>query len=136
MVRLLTCVYLQLTAAVGEHALAELDARALYTDAVTAQLARETENGRLLRLLAKLSMVTERADADPEWAETGPFNTSPSISSFPTQDFGLKSRALALFSSMHGAWDTSAENVRWSELKESSWWSKSEHKVGKRGMVV
>lgn len=61
----------QLTTALGEHAFAELDARHIYSDAVTAQLAQEMENGRLLRLLAKLSMVTERADMDTHWAETG-----------------------------------------------------------------
>ena len=61
----------QLTAALREQAFGELDAQHIYCDAVMGQLARETENGRLLRLLVRLSMVTERADMDPQWAETG-----------------------------------------------------------------
>ena len=67
------CGSLQLTGALGEQTFGELDARHMYTDAVVSQLAQEMENGRLLRLLAKLSMATERADMDSEWAETGSF---------------------------------------------------------------
>ena len=61
----------QLTAALREQAFGELDAQHVYCDAVMGQLAREAENGRLLRLLVRLSMVTERADMDVQWAETG-----------------------------------------------------------------
>ena len=49
----------------------DLDAKHLYLDALTSQLEQELENGRLLRLLIKLSTVTERADTDTQWAETG-----------------------------------------------------------------
>lgn len=51
----------------------ELDSQQLYTDAVTAELAKELQNGRLLRLLVKLSTVTERPEHDgqPQWSETG-----------------------------------------------------------------
>ena len=51
----------------------ELDSQQLYTDAVNAELAKELQNGRLLRLLVKLSTVTERPEheAQPQWSETG-----------------------------------------------------------------
>ena len=51
----------------------ELDSQQLCTDAVTAELAKELQNGRLLRLLVKLSTVTERPEHDgqPQWSETG-----------------------------------------------------------------
>lgn len=51
----------------------ELDSQQLNTDAVTAELAKELQNGRLLRLLVKLSTVTERPehDSQPQWSETG-----------------------------------------------------------------
>jgi len=53
----------------------ELESQQLYADALTAELGRELENGRLLRVLVKLSTVTERPehDADPQWSETGKF---------------------------------------------------------------
>ena len=49
----------------------DLDAKHLYCDALVGQLGKEIENGRLLRLLIKLSTITERADTDTQWAETG-----------------------------------------------------------------
>jgi len=64
-----TCV--QLTAALRDHSFEELDSQNMVNAALTSQLAKEAENGRLLRLLVKLSTITERADADMHWAETG-----------------------------------------------------------------
>ena len=50
-----------------------LEAERAATDRLKAELARELENGRLLRLLIKLAFVNERPDGDmgSEWAETG-----------------------------------------------------------------
>ena len=53
--------------------LAELDSQYDHADAMEALLAREADNGRLLRLLVKLGFVNERAalEGDPAWSETG-----------------------------------------------------------------
>ena len=53
--------------------LLEMEAQASYSDTLGGELAKEVENGRLLRLLVRLSMVTERpeGDMDPQWSETG-----------------------------------------------------------------
>ena len=50
-----------------------LEAERAATDHLKAELAKELENGRLLRLLIKLAFVNERPDGDmdTEWAETG-----------------------------------------------------------------
>ena len=50
-----------------------LEAELAATDRVKAELSKELENGRLLRLLVKLAFVNERPDGDmdTEWAETG-----------------------------------------------------------------
>ncbi|KAK9820130.1 hypothetical protein WJX72_006407 [[Myrmecia] bisecta] len=63
----------QLCGVLGERMLGELDALHLYSDAVVSQLSKEAENGRLLRLLIRLSTINERpeADMDPQWSETG-----------------------------------------------------------------
>ena len=44
-----------------------------HTDLLESELSKEFDNGRLLRLLSKLSFVTERPEfqMDPKWAETG-----------------------------------------------------------------
>jgi PAB-dependent poly(A)-specific ribonuclease subunit 3 len=62
-----------LAAALGERVFMELDSQQLYTDAVSVELAKELQNGRLLRLLVKLSTVTERPEHDGQlqWSETG-----------------------------------------------------------------
>jgi hypothetical protein len=62
-----------LAAALGERVFMEADSQQLYADALTGELGRELENGRLLRVLVKLSTVTERPeqDSDPQWSETG-----------------------------------------------------------------
>jgi len=52
---------------------AELDATLEYSDCLDQLLAREADNGRLLRLLIKLGFINERPEheGDPSWAETG-----------------------------------------------------------------
>lgn len=42
-------------------------------DEIMNELSKETENGRLLRILVKLGMMNERpeTDMDPGWSETG-----------------------------------------------------------------
>lgn len=62
-----------LAAALGDRAYDELDAAALYSDALLGELSKEAENGRLLRLLAKVCFVAERPElgGDAQWAETG-----------------------------------------------------------------
>ena len=62
---------MQLTNAMRDHTFTVADAKNLYCDALVGQLGKEIENGRLLRLLIKLSTITERADTDTQWAETG-----------------------------------------------------------------
>ena len=64
----------QLAASLGGRLLAELDAGSLMNDALSSQLALEAGHGRLLRVLSRLSAVTERpegADVDASWAEAG-----------------------------------------------------------------
>jgi len=55
------------------HLLAELGSALDTSDCLEHLLAREADNGRLLRLAIKLGMVNERPayDGDPGWAETG-----------------------------------------------------------------
>ena len=64
---------LQLCAAVNERALAVVEEQMLQQDALMTQLAQEFDNGRLLRLLARLVMVSEGSQTalDPSWSETG-----------------------------------------------------------------
>ncbi|KAK9864501.1 hypothetical protein WJX84_001503 [Apatococcus fuscideae] len=63
----------QLCVVLGERMAGELEGAHLYNEALIAQLAKEAENGRLLRLLARLSMVVDRPAGDPDahWSETG-----------------------------------------------------------------
>ncbi|KAI9325132.1 hypothetical protein BDR26DRAFT_879981 [Obelidium mucronatum] len=44
-----------------------------YNDILESELMKETENGRVVRLLAKLGFINERPefDMDPSWSETG-----------------------------------------------------------------
>ncbi|KAJ3028730.1 UNVERIFIED_CONTAM: PAB-dependent poly(A)-specific ribonuclease subunit 3 [Siphonaria sp. JEL0065] len=44
-----------------------------YNDILEAELLKETENGRVVRLLSKLGFINERPefDMDPSWSETG-----------------------------------------------------------------
>lgn len=52
---------------------AELDSVHDYTDSLESDLQSEVENGRLVRLLAKLGFINERPefDFDPRWSDTG-----------------------------------------------------------------
>lgn len=45
----------------------------MQNDEMMNELSKETENGRLLRILVKLGMMNERPenDTDPGWSETG-----------------------------------------------------------------
>lgn len=56
-----------------ERALAVVEEQMLQQDALMAQLAQEFDNGRLLRLLARLVMVSEghQTSLEPNWSETG-----------------------------------------------------------------
>ena len=67
---------MQLCVVLGERLAGELEGAHLYNEALIAQLAKEAENGRLLRLLARLSMVVDRPVGDPDshWSETGNAN--------------------------------------------------------------
>ncbi|KAJ1983491.1 PAB-dependent poly(A)-specific ribonuclease subunit 3 [Dimargaris verticillata] len=58
---------------IGSRAYAELDALRTRGDTLQAELSRELENGRLVRLLCKFGFINERPefDMDPEWSETG-----------------------------------------------------------------
>ena len=57
----------------NERALAVVEEQMLQQDALMTQLAQEFDNGRLLRLLARLVMVSEGSQTalDPSWSETG-----------------------------------------------------------------
>jgi PAB-dependent poly(A)-specific ribonuclease subunit 3 len=60
-------------ASISQHlvTLADLTLRA--NDSLNSELSREVENGRLVRLLCKLSTITERGEhaGDPAWSENG-----------------------------------------------------------------
>lgn len=59
--------------AVARHSLTNLDAALCYNDTLESELGRETENGRLVRLLCKFGFINERPefDHDSAWSETG-----------------------------------------------------------------
>jgi len=58
---------------------AEVDAHQLASDAAAAQVWKGAEDGRLLRILVKLTSILERpqTEGDPQWAETGQHLASP-----------------------------------------------------------
>ena len=64
---------LQLCAAVHEHALEIMEGQMMQQDALMSQLSQEMDNGRLLRLLSRLVMVSEgnQTSVEPNWSETG-----------------------------------------------------------------
>ena len=64
---------LQLCAAVHEHALEIMEGQMMQQDALMSQLSQELDNGRLLRLLSRLIMVSEgnHPSLEPNWSETG-----------------------------------------------------------------
>ncbi|KAJ1737115.1 PAB-dependent poly(A)-specific ribonuclease subunit 3 [Coemansia sp. Benny D160-2] len=57
----------------GSRVFLELDAARRETDLLSRNLRLEMANGRLARLVCKISFITERTDSvmDPEWSETG-----------------------------------------------------------------
>lgn len=56
-----------------EHALEMLEGQMMQQDTLTSQLSQELDNGRLLRLLSRLVMVSEgsQPSLEPNWSETG-----------------------------------------------------------------
>ena len=64
---------MQLCGAVNEHALEMLEGQMMQQDVLMSQLSQELDNGRLLRLLSRLIMVSEgnQTSLEPNWSETG-----------------------------------------------------------------
>ncbi|KAG2202075.1 hypothetical protein INT46_002004 [Mucor plumbeus] len=58
---------------IGPRILHEINCSQYYNDELESELARELENGRLVRLMAKMGFINERPefDMDPGWSETG-----------------------------------------------------------------
>uniref|UniRef100_A0A0A9X0K3 PAN2-PAN3 deadenylation complex subunit PAN3 n=3 Tax=Lygus hesperus TaxID=30085 RepID=A0A0A9X0K3_LYGHE len=58
---------------IGARYYSQLDTVQYHNDILHSELAKEMENGRLLRLIVKLSSINERPELnmDPAWAETG-----------------------------------------------------------------
>nr|CAB3264644.1 PAB-dependent poly(A)-specific ribonuclease subunit PAN3-like [Phallusia mammillata] len=58
---------------IGARFYMQLDAAMLRCDVIENELAKEMENGRLFRMLAKLGVVNERPEfgIEPTWSETG-----------------------------------------------------------------
>jgi len=58
---------------VATHVMTALDSSLHAMDTQTSELSRELENGRLVRLLAKLGTINERQeyDGDRQWSENG-----------------------------------------------------------------
>ncbi|XP_045149951.1 PAN2-PAN3 deadenylation complex subunit PAN3 isoform X2 [Echinops telfairi] len=58
---------------IGARFYTQLDAAQMRNDVIEEDLAKEVQNGRLFRLLAKLGTINERPEfqKDPTWAETG-----------------------------------------------------------------
>ncbi|GFR50636.1 hypothetical protein Agub_g12883 [Astrephomene gubernaculifera] len=101
-----------LVAALADRAFTELDGAGVALDHTVGELAKEAENGRLLRLLAKINFVTERPadggngqDGDSSWSETGDryvlklfrdfvFHAAAPDSGAPLLDWGLVAEAL------------------------------------------
>ncbi|XP_077984050.1 PAN2-PAN3 deadenylation complex subunit pan3-like [Glandiceps talaboti] len=58
---------------IGARFYSQLDGAQMRSDIIEEELAKEVQNGRLFRLLAKLNTICERPEfaMDPAWAETG-----------------------------------------------------------------
>ncbi|XP_068123104.1 PAN2-PAN3 deadenylation complex subunit PAN3 isoform X2 [Hyperolius riggenbachi] len=58
---------------IGARFYTQLDAAQMRNDIIEEDLAKEVQNGRLFRLLAKLGTINERPEfqKDPAWSETG-----------------------------------------------------------------
>jgi PAB-dependent poly(A)-specific ribonuclease subunit 3 len=63
----------QLYAVLAERMFGEIENLHVQNDEIMNELSKETENGRLVRILVKLGMMNERPDddMDPGWSETG-----------------------------------------------------------------
>ncbi|CAK0773929.1 hypothetical protein CVIRNUC_004116 [Coccomyxa viridis] len=63
----------QVASMIAEHMMAEVEAQQLASDAAAAQVWKGAEDGRLLRILVKLTSILERPEhtGEPQWAETG-----------------------------------------------------------------
>lgn len=63
----------QFIRAISEKVQDELDSSFAATDALHSHLRSEYENGRMMRLMLKLNLVTERPEfaSAPQWSETG-----------------------------------------------------------------
>ncbi|KXZ42145.1 hypothetical protein GPECTOR_196g337 [Gonium pectorale] len=101
-----------LVAALADRAFTELDSAGVALDNTVAELAKEAENGRLLRLLAKINFVTERPpeggtgpDGESHWSESGDryivklfrdfvFHAASPDNGAPLLDWGLVAEAL------------------------------------------
>lgn len=61
------------SASIAPYILQNLNAAFNCDDSLEQELGKELENGRLVRLMAKLGFITERPefDHDPRWSETG-----------------------------------------------------------------
>ncbi|KAI8886487.1 hypothetical protein K501DRAFT_244202 [Backusella circina FSU 941] len=58
---------------IGPRILQEINQNHCYNDRLETELAKELENGRIIRLLSKMGFINERPefDMDPSWSETG-----------------------------------------------------------------
>ncbi|XP_033118172.1 PAN2-PAN3 deadenylation complex subunit pan3-like [Anneissia japonica] len=58
---------------IGARFYTQLDAAYMRSDSVEEELAKEVQNGRLFRLIAKFGVINERPEfnGDPAWSETG-----------------------------------------------------------------
>lgn len=63
----------EVVSALATHSMQNMDAGLRYNDTLEGELGRETENGRLVRLLCKFGFINERPEFehDPAWSETG-----------------------------------------------------------------
>lgn len=63
----------QLYTVLADHMFSEIENVHIQNDEIMNELSKETENGRLLRILVKLGMMNERPEneMDPAWSETG-----------------------------------------------------------------
>ncbi|XP_069129497.1 PAN2-PAN3 deadenylation complex subunit pan3-like isoform X1 [Argopecten irradians] len=58
---------------IGARFYTQLDSAQLRSDVIETELAKEVENGRVLRLISKFGIINERPEfnMDPQWSETG-----------------------------------------------------------------
>lgn len=71
----------QVAAVVSEQLMAEFDRQQLAAESAAQQVWKGAEDGRLLRVLVRLTSVLDRpgSDVDPQWAETGAPSLLPCI---------------------------------------------------------